>query len=73
MAQSVKLLTSAQVMISRLVSSSPSLGSMLTARSQEPALDSVSLSLPLPHLCLVSLFLSLFLSVSLFLLKISKH
>ena len=65
MAQSVKLLTSAQVMISWLVSSSPSLGSMLTARSREPALDSVSLSLPLPNLCLVSLFLSLSLSLSL--------
>ena len=33
--------TSAQVMISRFVSSSPALGSMLTAQSLEPALDSV--------------------------------
>ena len=56
-AQSVKRLTSAQVMISRLVSSSPALGSVLTAWSREPASDSVSpsFSLPLPVLCSVSL------------------
>ena len=37
-------------MISRFVSSSPALGSVLTVQSLEPALDSVtpSLSLPLP-------------------------
>ena len=46
-AQSVKYLTSAQVMISRFVSSSPVLGSVLTAQSLEPALDSVPLSLSL--------------------------
>ena len=50
-AQLVKHLTSAQVMISQLVSSSPSLGSVLTAQSLEPASDcvspSLSLSLPL--------------------------
>ena len=63
MAQSVKRLTSAQVTISRSVSSSPASGSALTARSLEPASDSVSLSLcPSPaH--------ALSLSVS----KISKH
>ena len=48
MAQSVKCLTSAQVMISRLVGSSPALGSVLTARSLEPASDSVSPSLSAP-------------------------
>ena len=50
MAQSVKHPTSAQVMISQFVGSSPALGSVLTAQSLEPALDSVSpsLSAPLP-------------------------
>ena len=45
--QSVQRLTSAQVMISRPVSSSPVSGSVLTAQSLEPASDSVSLSLSL--------------------------
>ena len=45
-AQSVKHLTSAQVMISRFVSSSPTSGSALTAQSLEPALDSVSRTPP---------------------------
>ena len=40
--------TSAQVMISRFVSSSPASGSVLTARSLEPASDSVSPSLSTP-------------------------
>ena len=40
-AQSVKGLTSAQVMISQFVSLSPASGSVLTAQSLEPALDSV--------------------------------
>ena len=61
MAQSVKCLTSAQVMISRFLSSSPVLGSGLTAQSLEPALDSVSPSLRLS----LSVSLSLSLSVSL--------
>ena len=62
--QFVKLPTSAQVMISRSVSSSISRsvssstasGSVLTARSLEPALDSMSpsLSVLLPHSCCVS-------------------
>ena len=39
-AQVVKRLASAQVMISRFVSSSLVLGSVLTAQSLEPALDS---------------------------------
>ena len=55
-AQSVKRPTSAQVMISWLVSSSPASGSVLTAQSLEPASGSVSPpSLPLPHSCSVSL------------------
>ena len=45
MAQSVKGLTSVQVMISRFVGSSPMLGSVLTAQSLELALGSVSPSL----------------------------
>ena len=51
-AQSVKRPTSAQVMISQLVGSSPTSGSVLTARSMEPASDSVSppLSSPSPLL-----------------------
>ena len=44
-AQSVKRLTSAQVMILRSVSSSPASGSVLTAQSLEPVSDSVSPSL----------------------------
>ena len=54
-AQSVKRPTSAQVMISRSVSSSPTSDSVLTAQSLDPALDSVtpSLSAPSPFtLCL---------------------
>ena len=47
-AQSVKRPTSAQVMISRSVSSSPASGSVLTAQSLEPASDSVSPSLSAP-------------------------
>ena len=54
-AQSVKHLTLAQVMISWLVSSSPTSGSVLTARSLEllPILC-LPLSLPLPCSCSVS-------------------
>ena len=49
-ARSVKRLTSAQVMISLFVSSSPTSGSVLAVWSLEPTSDSVSpsLSLPLP-------------------------
>ena len=46
-AQLVKHPTLAQIMISQFVSSSPTLGFVLEARSLEPALDSVSLSLSL--------------------------
>ena len=41
-AQSVECPTSAQVMTSQFVGSSPASGSVLTARSLEPASDSVS-------------------------------
>ena len=58
-AQSVKRLTSAQVMISRFVTSSPELGSVLTAQSLEPASDSVSPSLPAPSPLMLCLSLSL--------------
>ena len=44
-AQSVEWPTSAQVMISRSMSSSPASGSVLTAQSLEPVSDSVSPSL----------------------------
>ena len=59
-AQPVKRPTSARVVISQFVGSSPALGSMLTAQSLEPAWDSVSpsLSLSLPHSRYVSLCLS---------------
>ena len=48
--QSVKRPTLAQVMISHLVDSSPTLGSVLTAQSLEPASDAVSPSLSAPLL-----------------------
>ena len=57
-AQSVKWLTSARVMISQLfffVSWSPTVGSVLTAQSLEPALDSVSPSLSAPPLLVLCL------------------
>ena len=56
MAQLVKHPTSAPVMISLLVGSSPVSGSVLTAQSLESALDSVS---PLSALPLLTLFLCL--------------
>ena len=65
-AQSVKCLNSAQVMISRFVSSSPTSDSVLTAQSLEPASDSVS-----PFLCpCPTRALSLCLSVS---VSVSQH
>ena len=56
MAQFVERPTSAQVTISPFLSLSSDWGSVLTAQSLVPALDSVppSLSLPLPHPCSVS-------------------
>ena len=54
-AQLVKCLTSAPVMISRFVSLTPTSGSVLTAQSLEPALDSVSPSLSAPPLLMLSL------------------
>ena len=59
MAQSVERLTLAQVMISQLVSSSPTSGSVLTAQSPEPASDSVFPSLSAPPLLMLCLSLSL--------------
>ena len=56
MAQSVKRLTSAQVMISPFSSSSPVSDSVLTAQSLEPPSDSVTPSLSTPSLLM--LFLS---------------
>ena len=53
LAQSVKRPTSAQVMISRFVGSSPASGSVLTARRLEPASDSVSPSLSAPSLLML--------------------
>ena len=58
-AQSVNRLTSAQVTISEFVGSSPTLGSVLTARNLEPASISVSSSLSAPSLLALSLSLSL--------------
>ena len=57
-AQSVKRPTSAQVVISWSVSSSPASGSVLTARSPEPVSDSVSPSLSDPPLFMLCLSLS---------------
>ena len=48
MAQLVKCLTSAQVMISRFMGSRPASDSVLTAQSPEPASDSVSPSISAP-------------------------
>ena len=57
-AQSVERPTSAQVMISQSVSSSPTSGFVLTAQSLEPALDSVSPSLSAPPPLVLCLSLS---------------
>ena len=51
-------LTSAQVVISQFLSSSPMSGSVLTAQSLEPASDSVSRSLSVPPLLMLCLSLS---------------
>ena len=56
-AQLVEHPTSAQVMISRFMSSSPASGSLLTAQSLEPASDSVSPSLSAPPLLTLNLSL----------------
>ena len=57
-AQLVERPTSVQVMVSRSVSLSPMSGSVLTARTLEPASDSVSPSLSAPPLLMLSLSLS---------------
>ena len=58
MAQLVKHLTLAQVIISWFVGLSPALGFVLTAQSQEPALGSMSPSLSAPPLFMLCLCLS---------------
>ena len=58
MVQSVECPTSAEVMISWFVGSSPESGSVLTAQSLEPASDSVSPSLSAPPLFVLCLSLS---------------
>ena len=60
-ARSVERLTSAQVMISPFVSSNPAWVSALTARSLEPASDSVSPSPSAPPSLMLGLSVSLFL------------
>ena len=57
--QLVKHLTWAQVMISQFLSSSPASGSVLTAQSLEPTLDSVSPFLSVTLLLMLCLCLSL--------------
>ena len=57
-AQLVRHLTSAQVMILQSVSSSPVSGSVLTAQSLEPASDSVSPSLSPPPVLMLARSLS---------------
>ena len=63
-AQLAECPTSAQVMISQFVASSPASGSVLTIQSLESALHSVlvSLSLPAPSLLILCLSLSFSLS-----------
>ena len=63
-AQSVEHPTSAQVMISQLMGSSPASGYVLTAQGLEPASDSVFPPLSAPSLLALCLSLSLFLSLS---------
>ena len=58
MAQLVKRLTLAQVVISWFMSLSLKLGSVLTAQSLEPVSDSVSPSLSAPPLFMLCLSLS---------------
>ena len=55
-AQLVKRLTSAQIMISQFMSLSPMSGSVLTAQNLEPASDSVSPSLSAPPQLALCLF-----------------
>ena len=57
MAQSAERPSSAQVMISQFVGSSPASGSVLMAQSLEPASDSVSPSLSAPSPLMLSLCL----------------
>ena len=61
-AQSVRCPTSAQVMISQFMGSSPTSGSVLTAQSLEPDSESVSPSVSASSLLMLMLMLSLSLS-----------
>ena len=70
-AQWVKRLTLAQVMISQFMSSSPVSGSVMTAQSLEPVSDSVSPSLSDPVLFMLSLSVSK-ISVKKIFLEMSK-
>ena len=72
-AQPVKCPTLAQVMISRFAGSSPASGSVLAARSLEPASDSVSPSLSAPPLLMLSLSLSLKNKINITKIKIKKN
>ena len=72
MAQFVGRLTSALVMISQFVSSSPTSSSVLTAQSLEPASDSMSPSLSAPPMLMLRA-LSLSLSKIKTLKKNLKH
>ena len=62
-AQLVKHLTSAQIMISQFMGSILALGSVLTAQSLKPASVSVSSSLSVPPLLVFCLSVSLSLSL----------
>ena len=73
MAQLVKHLTWVQVMISQLVSSSPVLGSVMTAQGLEPASDSVCVCVCVCVCVYVSASPLLALCLSLSLSKINKH
>ena len=63
-AWSVKRQTSAQVMSSQFVGSSPTSGSVLTAQNVEPASNSVSLSLSAPPQLALCVCVCLSLSLS---------
>ena len=73
MAQSVEPPTSAQVLISQFMSSSPASGSVLMAQSLEPASNSVSPSLSGPPPLRRALSLSLSLSLSKINIKKNKN
>ena len=71
--QLIKRPTSAQIMISQFMGSSPTSGSVLTAQSLEPASDSVSPSLSAPPLLSLCLSASVSVSVSVSLKNKNKN